>query len=170
MVWASVPRPAIITHFPLSELQSLSTNNLSCAEILNLDEFRPGRRTRHISDQMKAKNIVLNTATAHAMGAISRIFGMHRNNVNLEHIQGLISRLVDGWQISEHPVSDIHTISSIATSFAMSLRSRAYRVQDVMLAFQKSVHQGTDTIAYYACRRSGPRSGSNRTAAVRSRL
>jgi hypothetical protein len=170
MVWASVPRAGIITHFPLSELQLLSNNSLSCAAVLSLDEFRPGRRTRYISDQLKAKNFVLNTATAHAIGAISRIFSMHRNNANLEHIQDFVSRLVDGWQINGHPASDIHTISSVATSFAMSLRSRAHRVQDVMLAFQKGVQQGNDTIAYYARRHSGPRSGSNRTAAVRSRL
>jgi hypothetical protein len=119
---------------------------------------------------MKEKNIVLNTATAHAMGSISRVFGMHCNNVTLEHIQTFISRLVDGWQIQENDVNDIHT-SSVTTTFAMSLSSQIHRIQDVMTAFMNGMQQGTDIIAYYARRRPNfQRTRTNEAAALRSRL
>jgi hypothetical protein len=171
MVWASVPRAAILTHFPLADLRALSNSSLSCAEIMNLDEFLLGRRTFHISNKLKEKDILLNTATARAMGAISRVFGMHGDNVTLEHIQIFISRLVDGWQIQEKEVNDIHTRSSIAMTFAMSLSSQEHRIQDVMTAFMNGMQQGTDVMAYYARRRSNSRrTRPNETAALRSRL
>jgi hypothetical protein len=171
MVWASVPRAAIITHFPLFELQLLSNNSLSCADIFNLRELQPSRRTRQISHRMKVKKTMLNTAKACAMREISRNFLLHGNNVSLEHIQDLIVRLVDGGQIGKHPLSDFHTNSSIATTSAMSLGSQIHRVQNVMVAFLNRIQQGTDTIAYYARRRRGPRRArSSDTAFTRARL
>jgi hypothetical protein len=153
MVWASVPRAAILAHFPLASLRALSNSSQSCANILNLDEFHLGRRTGHVSTQLKEKSITLNTMTARAMGSISRVFDMHGTKVSLDHIQDLIARLVNGWQISNHHAKDIHTMSSIATTFAMALSSKVHRAQDVMVAFQNGVQQGTDIIAYYSHRR-----------------
>jgi hypothetical protein len=171
MVWASVPRAAIITHFALSDLRYLASNSPSCADVMNLDEFQPGRRTRQVSDQMRAKKTILNTATARALGKISRTFGLNGGNVSVEHIQEFIARLVDGWQVSKHPLNNIHTNSSIATTFAISLNSQIHRVQDVMVAFLNGIQQGTNTIAYYSRRRPGPRhTASSKTAPVRSRL
>jgi hypothetical protein len=154
MIWASIPREAILAHCPLSDLHLLSNSGQA---FLSLEEFRPGRRTLEVSARLREKNTILSTTTAQSMGAMAKIFGMDQNNVSLIHIQDIVSRIVDGWQVGEGHPRDIHTMSSIASSFAFSLGSRTHRIQDVIAAFLEGTQQGMDTIAYFARRRRRPR-------------
>jgi hypothetical protein len=156
MVWASVPAAAILSHFPISDLQILADSDRICSEILNLDAFQPKRRTRDVSIRMREQQNSINTTTAQAIAAISRVFGMHRDRVSLVHIQGLVAALVDSFKFihDDSSTGDVHKTSRIAHTFAQRLRSRIHSVQDVALAFSNGVKQGTDVIAYYSRRRS----------------
>ncbi|RAR10903.1 hypothetical protein DDE82_000874 [Stemphylium lycopersici] len=156
MVWASVPAAAILSHFPLLDLQLLSDDDQICTEILNLDEIRAGRRTRYVSARMREKGNTINAVTARAMASISKAFGMNREGVGLLHVTGLVACLVDSFQLLRSPVVDGRASSSIAHAFAMTLRSRSYTTQDVMKAFLEGVQQGSDTVAFYSRKR--PRS------------
>ena len=155
MVWSDLPASTILSYFPLADLQSLSDHDHSCSEILSLECIQPGRRTHFVSSQMRERNKILNTNTARAIGSVSRTFGMHRKDVSLTHIRDLIASLVDSFKVQENSATDIHTASSIASTFALALRSREHLHQHVMQAFQDGVKQGIDTINYYSGRGRG---------------
>lgn len=163
MVWSDLPALTILSHFPIADLQTLSECDQICSEILSLECIQPGRRTQFVSSQMRGRNKILNTNTARAMGAISRTFGMHRKEVGLPHIQGLIASLVDSFKIQENSATDIHTASSIASAFALALRSRKHLHQHVMQAFKDGVRQGMETIIYYSGRGRGRRPAETTT-------
>jgi hypothetical protein len=146
LIWANLPREAILSHFPLSNLYSLPTNTQA---FLSLDEFEPTRKTLKVSSRLKEKSIVLNTNTARAIGCIAKAFGMDRGNVSVMHIRDFVSRIIDGWQVGES-----YNDSNIALTFTMSLASQIYSTQDMITAFQSGVQQGRDTVAYYSRRRS----------------
>ncbi|KAB2108063.1 hypothetical protein AG0111_0g4548 [Alternaria gaisen] len=153
MVWASVPAETIISHFPLSELRQLSNQEKVCEDILSLNEIESGRRTQYVSSQLRDKNNAISVSTSRAMAMVSRIFGMHRNKTSLAHIKGLVSSLVDSFQLKQVLSESHYTSSIIARAFAITLRSQAHSVQDIELAFQDCVQRGTATIAFYARRR-----------------
>ncbi|KAF1832717.1 hypothetical protein BDW02DRAFT_410809 [Decorospora gaudefroyi] len=157
MVWASVPKPSILSDFPLSDLQVLSDKDTACANILALDQFQPRRKTQYVSSLLRERNITLSTETAQALAAIARAFGMHREDVSLEHLQALVASLVNSFHITKDSLLNVHTTSSIANAFSIALRSRVHGHQDVTAAFQNGVQQGTDINAYYNARRSAPR-------------
>ncbi|KAF7444879.1 hypothetical protein A1F99_114320 [Pyrenophora tritici-repentis] len=101
---------------------------------------------------MRAQNKMLNTTTAKAMAAVCRTFGMHRKNVSLAHVQGLVASLVDSFSVQANSATDIHTTSSIASAFALALRSRVHLYQQVMQAFQDGIGQGMESVEYYSGR------------------
>ncbi|EDU50387.1 conserved hypothetical protein [Pyrenophora tritici-repentis Pt-1C-BFP] len=152
MVWADVQADAILSHFPLADLQSLSNQDQTCSEILSLQCIQPGKRTSSVSSKMRAQNKMLNTTTAKAMAAVCRTFGMHRKNVSLAHVQGLVASLVDSFSVQANSATDIHTTSSIASAFALALRSRVHLYQQVMQAFQDGIGQGMESVEYYSGR------------------
>ncbi|KAF7672187.1 hypothetical protein GT037_009697 [Alternaria burnsii] len=153
MVWASVPAAAIISHFPLSKLRQLSNQEKTCEDILSLNEIESGRRTQHVSSQLRDKNNAISVSTSRAMAMVSRIFGMHRCSVSLTHIKGLVSSLVDSFQLEQVSSQSNYTSRMISRAFAVTLRSRAHCIQDIEVAFKDGVEQGTATIAFYARRR-----------------
>lgn len=155
MVWADVKAAAIISHFPLADIQLLADQNQTCSEILSLQCIQPGKRTRFAASQMRAQNKTLNTTTAKAMAIVSRSFGMHRKNVSLSHIQGLVASLVDSFSIQEDRTTDVYTTSNMASAFALALRSRVHLHQQVVEAFQNGISQGMYTINYYSARGQG---------------
>lgn len=148
MVWASVPASTILSRFPLRALQHLADQNPVCAQILNLHEFWPRRRTRAVSLAMRQKNNSISLATARAMGAIAREFGMHRDKVGLEHVQDLVAALVDSFQLVRDEDGLVRD-DSVAEAFAMELRSRRYGVGEVSGAFELGVRQGRKIVAFY---------------------
>lgn len=162
MVWASVPASTILSHFPISKLCDLADNDEVCAQILNLHEFRRSRRTRYVSNAMRKRKNTITPATARAIGAIALTFGMHRENIGLEHIQGLIAALVDSFQLA-HGSDDGAYDEDVAYAFAKELRSRRYNVEDVKEAFGEGVRKGREIVGYYASRRkySGGKDGKD---------
>jgi len=68
---------------------------------------------------------------------------MNRVGINLAHIQGLVSSLVDSFQLKQG-TNDTPRMSMImAKAFAVSLMSQAHLDPDVETAFQEGVQQGT---------------------------
>jgi len=104
---------------------------------------------------MKKRNKLLNTTTARAMAAVSRVFGLHRKEVGLAHIQGFTASLVDSFTIQECSATNVHTMSSIASAFALALCSIVHHHQQVMEAFQEGIKQGYHTVNYYSGRGQG---------------
>jgi hypothetical protein len=92
---------------------------------------------------------------AEAIGRIARTFGLDRTDVHLEHIKDFVSELVNGWTLQCSQLGDLHTMSSYATTFAMTLQSQRHRLQDVMGAFIDGCQEGTRIIEFYARRRKG---------------
>ncbi|XP_014561189.1 hypothetical protein COCVIDRAFT_87601 [Bipolaris victoriae FI3] len=153
MVWASVPAEAILHHFPIADLHTVAQSDPICSQLLNLSAFQPRRRTRHVSDRMREQRNTITTHTVQAVAGIARAFGMHRERVSLVHIQGFIAALVDSFQLRYDETGDAHA-NSISHNFAVTLRSRCHRIEDVALAFLEGARQGNDVIAYYSRRRS----------------
>ena len=87
------------------------------------------------------------------MAAVSRVFGLHRKGVGLGHIQGFTASLVDSFTIQESSATHVHTMSSIASAFALALCSRVHHHHQVMEAFQEGIKQGYHTANYYSGRR-----------------
>ncbi|KAI4629810.1 uncharacterized protein J4E87_002997 [Alternaria ethzedia] len=143
MVWASVPAAAVLSHFPLSDLTVLSRHNQACDDILNLRDIQSGRKTQYVSSLLRDRNTFINIRTARAMAVVCRAFKMHRVGVSLAHIQGLVSSLVDSFQL-KHVTNDTPRMSMMmAKAFAVSLVSQAHLDPDVETAFQEGVQQGT---------------------------
>jgi hypothetical protein len=153
MVWAQVPALSILSHFPISDLCVLSNREQACDDILNLDDVHSGRKTQYVSSLLRERNSVISISTARAMALICRAFKMHRNSASLAHIQGLVSSLVDSFQLKYVTGDTLYTSNAIAKAFAVSLRSRAHLVSDVEAAFRDGVEQGTATILYHTRRR-----------------
>ena len=152
MVWASIPIAALISHFPIEELRQLCNQEQTCADMLSFDKIQPGSKTQHVSSRLRDKNNMISVSMSRAMALVSRAFGMHRNNKSLAHIQGLVSSLVDSFQLKQVLSESHYTSGIIARAFAITLRSQAHSVQDIELAFRDGVQRGTDTIAFYARR------------------
>ncbi|USP82623.1 hypothetical protein yc1106_09897 [Curvularia clavata] len=152
MVWATVPASTILSHFPIAHLCDLAEKDDICAQILNLDEFRRGRRTRFVSNAMRDKQNLLIPSIAKAMGTIARVFGMHSKKVGLVHIQGLIAALVDSFQLM-HNSGDVAHDKDMAYAFARELRSKRHSMEDVTRAFREGVKQGREIVGYYESRR-----------------
>jgi len=143
MVWASVPAAAVLSHFPISDLTVLSRHNQACDDILNLRDIQSGRKTQYVSSLLRDRNTIINIRTARAMAVVCRAFKMHRVGVSIAHIQGLVSSLVDSFQL-RHVTSDTPRMSMMmAKAFAVSLVSQAHLDPDVETAFQEGIQQGT---------------------------
>ncbi|KAG9189682.1 hypothetical protein G6011_06550 [Alternaria panax] len=134
-------------------LQDLADSDERSANLLSLEEFRPGRATKHISDKLRHDQFVLKKNSARRIAAVARTFKMDGVNVKLAHIQDFVACFVDGWKINENPLDGSDARIRIAAAFATTLASRAHRAQDVMHAFQDGFQQGAQTIAYYSRRR-----------------
>jgi len=147
MVYAWLPAAAILSHFPISDLRVLSDYEKACDDMLNLDDIRSGRTTLSVSALLRERNTIINIRTARAMALVCRTFKMHRSGVSLAHIQGLVSSLIDSFQLKQDASNTPYTSMSIAKAFAVSLRSRVHHSRDVEIAFADGVKQGTATIA-----------------------
>ncbi|KAI4692186.1 uncharacterized protein J4E84_003154 [Alternaria hordeiaustralica] len=143
MVWASVPAAAVLSHFPLSDLTVLSRHNQACDDILNLRDIQSGRKTQYVSSLLRDRNTIINIRTARAMAVVCRAFKMHRVGVSLAHIQGLVSSLVDSFQLKQGTSDTPRMSMMMAKAFAVSLVSQAHLDPDVETAFQEGVQQGT---------------------------
>jgi hypothetical protein len=161
LVWANIPREAVLNHFPLSDLLSLADRDPRSANILHLEHFEPGRRTLAVSSLLREEQTVLSNHTARAIGCVTKTFGLDGEDVEVHHIREFVGRLVDGWQIRGDSSYGIHTVNSHAYAFAATLGHRAQYLQDIMKAFVDGMQQGTANIAYYA--RRGPCRNTRRT-------
>ncbi|KAF2823324.1 hypothetical protein CC86DRAFT_384695 [Ophiobolus disseminans] len=150
MIWASIPRAAIIHHISLGDIITLSDTHPAAADLLHLEEFQAGRRTMTVATQLRDKNITLSVTSAHTLGLICKQFGLHHDNVKLHHIQDMVGRLVDSWTI----MNSMSTVTAIvARAFTGALDSRVHRSGDVVQAFVDGFQQGTATLKYYQRRR-----------------
>jgi len=150
--WASIPVESVIQRFSLSELGTLAHASDSCAELLGLEEFRPGRTVPQVVARLRERNIGLRPD---AMGRLARTFGLDGAEVHLDHIRDFVTSLVDGWTPQCDQLEDAHTMSSHAMTFATSLRSRTrvHHLQEIMGAFLDGCRQGNENIQFYARRK-----------------
>jgi hypothetical protein len=146
LIWADVPRQAIISHLPLGDL----VMDQDCAELLNLDEFEPGRRTLQVSSRLRERNIVLNTVVAGALGKIAKSC-LRGDAVHLHHVREFVGRFVDGWSLNN--AVNQHAQNKSAHAFAVAFDHDLHSVCDIMKAFLDGMQEGTDVLAYYARRR-----------------
>ncbi|KAH6878194.1 hypothetical protein BKA58DRAFT_452211 [Alternaria rosae] len=158
MIWASIPVAAVLSHFPLSNLTNLSRNNQACDDVLNLREIQSGRKTQYVSSLLRDRNTVIDIRTARAMAVVCRAFKMHRVGVSLAHIRGLVSSLVDSFQLKQVTSDTPRMTMMMAKAFAVSLVSQAHLAHDVEAAFKEGIQQGTvsnirATIEFYTRRR-----------------
>ncbi|KAF3045494.1 hypothetical protein E8E12_008071 [Didymella heteroderae] len=149
LVWAGVPRAAIIHYFSLSELQNLSRQEKTCRDILKLDEIIAGRATPTVSRNIGKQKSMLNTQTAKAMAQIARTFAMNGSNASLEHLRSFIAELINGWSINITAELDIHTCSHLASTFATTLLHSSKSVQCIMHAFNEGVKEGARLMTRY---------------------
>jgi hypothetical protein len=158
-MWADIPSDAILCTLDLEDLLDDIRNDDDCANLMNLDTFRAGAKTSIVASALREKNIVLNMATARALGKIAKAFRMAEINVTLNHLQNFVSRIIDGWSIEKSEAIDMHTMSSLAATFAMSMGSHTagYNIQDIMRAFISGVNEGTRCMAHWSKSRSGSR-------------
>lgn len=139
---------------------------MDCCDLLSFDVFKPDTKTSKIAGNLRERNVMLNTTTARALGKTANMFGMNQDNITLEHLQDFVARLMDGWTVTKPDRIDMHTMSTLAATFAMSLRSPAggYTLQEIMGAFIEGVDQGTQCIAHWSRSRSGSRRQRSRDA------
>ena len=164
MVWGTLPSAAIIQVLPLSRLLDLYDADQDVANLLQLHQFRNGNnKTSSVVSALRAKNIVLNTSTAKAIGRIGNLFGLDGSAANLGHIEDVAARIVDRWSVEIAPMSDVHTNGRLAAAFAKTLNSREHRRQDVMNTFIRGVQRGAETMAHYS-RRGRPQTRRGRSA------
>ena len=158
-VWSDIPSGAVLHTLDLSDLINNLNGDKDCQDLLNFNVFKQGTKTNTIAAVLREKNIVLNTAAARTLGKIAEMFGMARSNITLDHLQDFVARVMDGWTITKADNLDMHTISTLATTFATTLGTHAagYTIQDVMGAFIGGVEDGTRCIAHWSRSRSGSR-------------
>ncbi|KAF3046256.1 hypothetical protein E8E11_008418 [Didymella keratinophila] len=158
-VWAEIPDHAVLCTVDLEGLIRELDNDVDCNDLLNFDVFKPDTKTNTIAGALREKNVMLNTSSARALGKTAKMFGMDQHNVTLDHLQDFVARLVDGWTITKPEMIDVHTMSSLASTFATALspHSGGYGLQQVMGAFIEGVDQGTRCIAHWSRSRSGSR-------------
>jgi hypothetical protein len=152
-VWHSIPKSAIIRNFDLRDLISLSDTNPVVGQMLQLHEFRTGRKTAAVATSLALRNITLHPFSAKAMAVVCNEFGL----IELIHIQHLVARLIDGWSIIDDASADIE---HVGLTFAMILGSRLYSREDIVHAFAEGCREGTQVLQYWNAVRS---SGSRRT-------
>ncbi len=130
-----------------------------CRRLLNFDVFEAGKKTTAIAHSLREKNITLNNANARALGKIAAMFGLPTRRMTLEHLENFIARMFDGWSIEKSESLDIHTLSSLATTFAVSMGPHAggHTLQAVMGAFLRGVDEGTKCAAHWSRSRSSSR-------------
>jgi hypothetical protein len=165
-VWAEIPNDAVLNTLDLEGLIRELDHDVDCNDLLSFDVFKPDTRTSALAGTLREKNVMLNTSTARALGKIAKMFGLNQENVTLEHLQDFVARLMNGWTITKPEMIDMHTMSSLATTFATSLgpHTRGYTLQQVMGAFIEGVDQGTRCIAHWSRSRSGSRRSRFRSA------
>jgi hypothetical protein len=128
-----------------------------CADLLCLEEFKPGRRTLQVSSRFRERNTILSIDSARALGTIAKTC-LGGDSVHLHHVKELVGRFVDGWSIN-NPVTG-HMKNSLARAFALAFDSKLHSTNSIMEAFNNGMQEGTDVLAYYALRR---RPGTHRT-------
>ncbi|KAF1366092.1 hypothetical protein EJ07DRAFT_82101, partial [Lizonia empirigonia] len=158
-VWSDIPSNAVLHTVDLTDLIDKLNKDIDCQSLLNFDIFEPGTKTNVIAAGLREKNLMLNTPSARALGKIAKAFGMAQSNVSLQHLQDFVARVMDGWTILKADTIDLHTLSSLACTFATALGSHhaGYTVQGVMGAFIDGVDDGTRRIAHWSKSRSGSR-------------
>lgn len=125
---------------------NLADESMSCANLLNLEDFQPRISTPTIVSSIRAKNITLNTDIARAMAKISRVFGLRGSRVRLSHIADFVGRLVDGWSIRQCESEDLRTA---AWAFSTELNSRVHGVEDIAGAFEDGMMDGTEVLSFF---------------------
>ena len=158
-VWAEIGDDAVLHTLDLESLIRELNDDVDCNDLLSFDVFKPDTKTNAIASALREKNVMLNSTTARALGKLAKMFGMDQDNVTLEHLQDFVARIMDGWMITKPEMMDMHTMSSLATTFATSLVPHAgdYTLQQVMGAFIEGVDHGTRCIAHWSRSRSGSR-------------
>jgi hypothetical protein len=152
LLFGTIPAASIIQSFSLNELIALNDAHDIVQEMLQLHEFRTGRRTSTVAASLATKNVTLDSYSAKAMALVCKQFGL----IELKHIHDLVARLVDGWSIIDDASGDIKDISFV---FAMTLNSCAYPLEDVARTFVEGCAQGTKILRFWDERR---RSGARR--------
>jgi hypothetical protein len=141
LVWADIPRAAIIRHFSLRDLICLSDEHQSVADLLRLHTFKKGLRTAIVASRLKEKNIILDLTSAEAIARVCRQFGICQPS----HIKDLVACLVDGWSIACGPTRNDY---SIAMAFAGTLNTYAYPSEDIINAFVQGCDEGSEALRF----------------------
>lgn len=159
-IWSDIPGADAVLHtLDLEEFIDQLNDDEECQTLLNFEVFKHGTKTTTIASALREKNTTLNTTTARALGKAAKAFGLARSTITLDHLQDFIARLIDGWTIIKPDTMDIHTMSSLAATFATALGSHnaGYTLQDIMGAFVRGVEDGERCIAHWSKSRSGSR-------------
>ncbi|KAF1933924.1 uncharacterized protein M421DRAFT_105 [Didymella exigua CBS 183.55] len=166
LVWADIPSDAVLHVLNLENLIRELNSDTDCHDLMHFNAFTSAAKTNTIASTLRENNVLLNTTTARALGKTAKAFGLNLGNFTLEHLQDFVARILDGWTISKPDNMDIHTMSSLAATFATALGPHAggFNLQAVMAAFQEGVDQGTRCIAHWSRSRTGSRRKRFRSA------
>ncbi|KAF1841868.1 uncharacterized protein K460DRAFT_419863 [Cucurbitaria berberidis CBS 394.84] len=149
-VWAKVPKNAILHVFELQELWELAASSPTYTTLLCPDAFNLKLKTAALASAIRRKRqCFLDISIAGAMARIGVLFGMNKLNVTDQHVSEFVAQLLCALQIERHSASDIHSLSSIAASFAFALRHKKHSHQKIMSAFLDGVVQGTEATARF---------------------
>jgi hypothetical protein len=149
LIWANLPRAAIVHHLPLTDLVVLYDTDSNVSHLLSLEKFVAGRKTQTLSAQLRERHIVLDIHSASAMGRIAKLFGLD-GSIKIKHVEEFVAELLHGWSVYASMDVDIQRV---AMAFARSLGSRVHEVKEVTDAFKKGINASNEMIAYFAKRR-----------------
>jgi hypothetical protein len=155
LIYAQLPKSAILHRIQLGELERLATEDLDVSRLLNLQLFTEKSSTRTVSKRLRKERLILNPNTARAMGKVARVFGLGGSAVTKLHISDFVTCLTDGWAIRADPSHDIHTMADLANRFAIALgpRNLSLHIQDIIAAFMDGFERGTQNLARFSRRR-----------------
>lgn len=139
--WARIPGDCIMHVFDVDELWQLAADDPASTSLLRPRAFGSGLKTLAVASHLRNTSCVLNTSIAGAMGRVAKLFGMR--TLTDQHLTDFIARLVDGFYVEQNASTDIHTMSTIASHFALAFGSHPlYTHQQLMSAFLDGIDQG----------------------------
>ncbi|ORY19703.1 hypothetical protein BCR34DRAFT_595166 [Clohesyomyces aquaticus] len=167
LIWGDIPKEAVICDFPLASLQHLAHTYKDCNKLLSLAAFTPKFRidddsgkvirkkhqTGTIAKKLRERCMTLDQDIARAMGRVAAYFGLGQSGVSLLQIREFVSMLVDGWNIQDAPMNELHAMRELAMKFAFAFpRQSSFLLQDVMQTFIEGIRIGSRNMDYFAVR------------------
>jgi hypothetical protein len=65
-------------------------------DFLCFDLFTPSAKTEEIAQQIRERNIILDSRSSRKMGKIARLLGLWQESTTLKHIEEFVTALVSG--------------------------------------------------------------------------